>query len=425
MVDELTSFIDMMAELDLDAYILPEPHGETVRALRRLRRYVGDNEALIKEVQNLEQPDTVRIFALGQIKAAEANDVQVAILGSYLFKDRSPSVRIAIAKLLQESSRSESIDLLLQALIASSDLHFRGIVAESIRNNETETWEEKAKKLLLFLQGSGRFREYVDIVALVTAVTPPAAAIQPPGNRFFLTDKFIACAPEYADDPRMVGILAALIVESCGHNLKQAVQRIDRYISSHTDNKEKISPLRNEINSLLTPIEWHETLEKTYHAPMGELQKDVRMKWLSSVLNAQVGLYFRLVIGFLVSVSGVLLIIFGAYNLLDVDLWLQSLIQIGLGLFLLFLTLVHRDPLRDTQQTLAEIRVANTVYAAFSQQRIDISHQHSALTLQNRLTMADVKESSLILGQAMKDAVQTLRNDRNSTSLDDFLAQFD
>ena len=425
MVDELTSFIDMMAELDLDAYLLPKPHGETVRALRRVRELAHNIPELIEEICNLQQPDTVRVFAVGQMISGEINEKQVEELGEFLLKDRSLSVQLAIAKLFQHSTQKKSVNLLIEVLVTSQDLHLRGISAESLRNNKAETWEQKIVNLLSYLQISGRFREHLDIAALVTAVTPPAETTQSQVDRHDVADTILASCPIYLGDPRMVGILAALLIECCGHNLRRAMQHIDRYLSAHEDNRDKFSPLRYEINSLLTPVEWHETLNTTYHMPLEELQKDVRKKWLSSVFSAQVGLWVRLGISILVATGGIILLGMGVYNLSDNDLWPQSFIQIALALILLLISLVHQGPVRDTQQTLAEIGVASTVYATFSQQRINISNQHSALIMQNRLTTSDIKESSQLLGLAMREAVQTLRNEQHTISLDDFLAQFD
>lgn len=432
----------MLVHLDLDAYRpLPEPYFSTISQLRELRRRAGagDNEALIQAVQNESQPDElIRVYAAGMIVADRVNATQLERLGQLLLTDSNVSVQVALAKKLRHVPVSEAVPLkeivswLLQAIIHGRDAQLRIIAAESTRDiagevaedadrSANETWLVKVETLFNQLGVAEQFREHLDIAALVTAVTPTHA----PANWLLLADTLVAQAPRYSQDMRLTGILAALIIESCHHNLQTAVNRLDDYLNRHTEAAADLQLLRREINSFLTPPELRTTLTQSYEQPLKTIQADVRGKWAHSVLSAQVGLWLRLSVGLAVAVGGLWLLWQGAMGLADTKLWPQSFLQIALALVLLLISLVRRGPVRDVQQTLAEIGVANTVYAAFAQQSLHISHHHAALSLQNRLTMAELQESSQLLGNAMKEAVQTLRHERKPVTIDEFLKQME
>lgn len=442
MTEQLTTFVDMLVHLDLDAYRpLPEPYFSTISQLRELRRRAGDgdNQALIQALQNLNQPDElIRVYAAGMIVANRVDTTQLEILGSLLLTDSNLSVQVALAKKLRDVPVSEAVSLkeivswLLQAVIHGRHAQLRIIAAESARDiasdvardahpSASEVWLAKVNVLFNQLGVAAHFREQLDIAALVTAVTPPHTL----DDRRLLADTLIAQAPRYSQDMRLTGILAALIIESCHHNLQTAVNRLDHYLNAHPDAASDLQLLRREINSFLTPPELKIALAESYEQPLKKLQDELRGKWAHSILSAQVGLWLRLAANLAVSVVGLWLLWQGIAGLADTDLWPQSFLQIALALVLLLISLVRRGPARDVQQTLAEIGVANTVYAAFAQQSLHISHQHAALALQNRLTTADLKESSQLLGTAMKEAVQTLRHERKPVTIDEFLKQME
>lgn len=429
MTEQLATFVEMMAYLDLDAYMpLPEPHRQTFHKLKRLRAHAqaGDNQALILEMQNENQPDEiVRIFAASMIVAAKVNPEQLEILGRYLQADKNHALRITLAKKLRDVPLELSVSWLLQALINSKDAQFRVIAAESVQSIGTDSWErwqEKVETLLRFIEESDQYREHLDIATIVKAVLPPHRLILIPEDRYRLADYLIRKAPKYNNDPRLTGILAAFIIQCFDHNLHRVVQRVNRFTDITQENDNGFVLLRTEINSLLTPAELKSTLSAAYQAPLKVLQEDVRSKWKTSVFSAQIGLGLRLFVSFLASGIGLWLLYKGAGNLSDQATWPVSFLQIGLGLILLLIFLIHRGPVRDTRQTLVDIGVANTVYATFTQQSLDISHRYSALSLQNQLTATEMQTSNKLLSEAMKHAVRTLRSEKPFT-LDELLEQ--
>lgn len=435
----------MLVHLDLDAYRpLPEPYFSTISQLRELRRRAGagDNDALIQAVQNESQPDElIRVYAAGMIVADRVNATLLERLGQLLLTDSNISVQVALAKKLRHVPVSEAVPLkeivswLLRAIIHGRDAQLRIIAAESARDiagdtardaepSASEVWLAKVDVLFNWLGVAAHFREHLDIAALVTAVTPSHA----PEDRHLLADTLVARAPHYSQDMRLTGILAALIIESCHHNLQTAVNRLDNYLNTHPDAASDLHLLRREINSVLIAPELKKAWAESYQNPLEMVRDDVRGKWNASIRSAEVGLWFRLLVGLFVSLVaaliGLRLLWQGIEGLSEPVGW-PPIVQIVLGLGLLTVSLVYRGPVRDLQQTLVEIGVANTVYAAFAQQSLHISHQHAALSLQNRLTTADLKESSQLLGNAMKEAVQTLRHERKPVTIDEFLKQMD
>ncbi len=438
----------MLVHLDLDAYRpLPEPYFSTISQLRELRTRAGagDNEALIQAVQNESQPDElIRVYAAGMIVADRLDTDQVKILGRLLLTDSNVSVQVALAKKLRDVPASDAVPLkeivswLLKAIIHGRHVELRLIAAEVARAKHDrldtppqETWQSKVDVLFHLLAVSTYYREHLDITALVTAVTPPPEMprsdrsddIQPP-----LANACMSYAAVNQRNKRLAGILAALVVESCGHSLYRAGQCLTDYLRAHPNDADKLNLLREEINSLLMPPELLKTLAESYEQPLETLQKEVRSNWAKSVGSAQFGLYVRLIVGAVVSmgvaVAGVCLLVQGIQGLSDTAVWLPT-VHIVLGLFLLLFPLVYRGPVRDFQQMMADIGTANTVYATFTQQRLHISHHHAALSLQNRLTMAELQESSQLLGNAMKEAVQTLRHERKPVTIDEFLKQME
>jgi hypothetical protein len=244
-------------------------------------------------------------------------------------------------------------------------------------------------------------------------------------ERSQLAETCIAYAATGNGDGRLTSLLATLLLESCDHNPQTAVQRLQTYIEQHPTTAANLQALRTEITNRHIPPELKQVWTESYQLPLQTLQNEVRGKWMNSVMSAQVGLWLRLSAGLAVCVIGLWLLWHGGLGLADTAVWPQSFLQISLGLILLLISLVRRGPVRDIQQTLAEIGVANTVYATHAQQRLHVSYQHTALSLQNRLTTADLIEYSQLLGNAMKEAVQTLRHERKPMTLDEFLGQME
>ncbi|MCL4267290.1 MAG: hypothetical protein KJ069_29200 [Anaerolineae bacterium] len=102
MTEQLTTFVEMMAHLDLDAYMpLPEPHRRTFRKLKNLRAQAAarDNQPLINELQPESQPnELIRVYAASMIVADRVDLIQLEVLGRCLQADKSTPVCIALAK---------------------------------------------------------------------------------------------------------------------------------------------------------------------------------------------------------------------------------------------------------------------------------------------------------------------------------------
>jgi hypothetical protein len=430
--EQLTTFVEMVAHLDLDAYtFLPEPHLQTFHKLKRLRVYanVGDNQALIQELKAQEQPDElVRVYAASMIVCDRVDVEQLKVLGQLLLADRNLSVRIALAKKFKDIPLDikELASWLLRAVIYDRDIELRVIAAEAARNMNMaseEIWQEKVGILLKLVEESGYYREHLDIAALATAVVPPYLSVPTPNERFRLTDCLISLAVGHSYNPRMIGIIAAIIIQSCGHNIQSVLQRLKKFTTEHKDSEKELITLQTEINSLLTPAELQISLKETYQQPLQNMRKDVHSKWKIAVLSAQFGLVLRFGIVLSITIIGILLLGKGAYHLSDPTTWSVSFLQIGLGLVLTLIVLIFRGTLRDAQQTLVNVGVANMVYATFVQQSLDMSLRYATLSLQNQLTAMEMEASNKLLTEALQNSVQVLRSEKLPT-LDEFIKQY-
>lgn len=421
MTDQVTTFAEMLAIIDLDAYVplsgSPLTLSNKLRDIRH-KAETGDNNPALEALADLQQPEIVRVFAAAVIDTARLKPEQLEDMGRHLLHDRSTAVQGALAKKLQDVVDKKSVRFLFQALIESDDLEVRAITAQAARKTRALTWEEKIPQLLQLVATSPCFRESLDISALVIALTPLAETEQLPPEQFRLADAFLAQAVVYKDDPRLTAILAALIIESCGRNLHRAIQRLNRYVDSSENKAETdtaLAALKTELNSVPIPVELQETLKESYQKPLEQVQQEVRKKWKSSVVSAQAGLWARMLVNFLLSLGALWLLYLGGQRLLDQNQWPESFLSIGLGLALLLLSLISGSPVRETRQALVEISVANTVYATYAQRSLKISNEYTRLYLQNRLTTADVATSSQLLGDAMKESIQALRGERSIT----------
>jgi hypothetical protein len=428
--EQLTTFVEMLAHLDLDAYMpLPKPHRQTFHKLKRLRTHAqsGNNSALIQELQDENQPDElVRVYAASIIVGSLINDEQLEILGGFLRSDKNTSVRIALAKKLKEIPLAEATSWLLQTILYDPDITVRVITAEAIRAisaKSWDVWQEKVTTALTLLERSGLYREHIDTASLVAAILPPYSLIQIPDDRLRLTDFLVGVATKYNNNPRMAGIIAALIIHNCNHNLQRVLSCINQFKANQQHSNDNLTLLQAEVNSLLTPTELHDNLKDSYQTPLQAMQRDVHNKWKLSIFSAQFGLVLRFVVSLILSIIGLILLGYGAFNLSNEATWPVSFLQIGLGLILLLIFLFYRGTIRDVQQTLVNISIANTVYATFTQQSLDISHRYTTLSLQNQLTSAEIQASHKLLAEAMKNAVYTLRGEKPPT-LEDLLEEY-
>jgi hypothetical protein len=182
--------------------------------------------------------------------------------------------------------------------------------------------------------------------------------------------------------------------------------------------------MRSEINSLLTPAELRANLEETFQKPLTAVHKEIQSTWQTAVKNTGYSLRVRLAISSLISFAGVVFLGFSIWRAVWQEEWTSGLVGIALALIILILSYFYSGPVRETRQTLADVAVANAVYAAFVQRMLEISHVYTRLRLGGRKpSYEDVEKSSAIINGIVQDTVKALREDRPAT-LDDLIDQY-
>ncbi len=427
MVETLTNFAELMSLVDFDVYHgLPKPHDDTIRRLRELRQQGanGDTESLLHSTIPLGQDTLIRVFAVSVINPNNVSPTQLQQLAERLLHDENVSVQTAVAHKMQHIPLNDTIPILFQALIENNDPHLRAVIAHAIYKTKTSvTWHEKTLHLLSQLKKQGLSREHLDMTAFMTAVQPPRSELQHPQNRYLLTDYLIQQALNYAQDERMTGILAGLIIESNGRNLNRANQRLRQYEIDHHLPIAQCRLLRSEMNSLLTPAELEARLEETFQQPLRDANEQIHTMWRKSINTIHTGIVARQRASGLAFLSGFGLLLAALVFALQQDS--SSTILAALFAIVSMITgAVYGGPVRDNKKVLADIGVANAAYAAYIQRTLAISNGFAHLYLQDKVTMKEVESTSNLISQAMKDTVEALRKERNA-SLDDLLNQLE
>jgi hypothetical protein len=241
-------------------------------------------------------------------------------------------------------------------------------------------------------------------------------------SRFLLTDHLIHKAVLLTDDlERMTGILAGLIIESVGHNLNRANQRVGEYEYAHAEPATALVLLRSEMNSLLTPAERQAQLEGTFSGPLREAHDEIRHIWESSIKDVDRYLRARQRLGAIGFGLGLLTLLVAVVMIIFVQNS-NGLVVALMGIITLAGTAVYAGSVRDNKEILTEIGAANTVYAAYIQRILQINNTYTHYYLQDKLTYTELQESNKLISEAMNDAIKALRA-TGQASFEDLIAQ--
>jgi hypothetical protein len=421
MTDPLLSMADMLALMDLDPYVAMPQSRETFARLKQLRAQAtaGNNDALLTEIKRSRQ-EVTRVFAAGSIVPDTATEKHVAELGDYLLKPESVSLQLAIIRTFSQIPLPETVNWLLKCLIQTHDPSLRAALAYAIRSAAGLTeWQEKVTLLLDELQNDGRYREHLEMGALVTAVCPPDSKLRL--DRYLLTDTLINCAPSSND--RMIGILAGLILESCGRNINRAGERLEVYAQMSPEHKITWDALRAEVSGLLTPGELRANLDRTFQQPVKAVHDEINASWQATIQDTRKGLKMRLAISSLVSIGGVLLLGTAVYLVWQKET-VAGLISAVLSLTVLLLSFFYSGPIKETRRALTDIGVANAVYAAYMQRMLAISHVFvQQYLVGQKPSFEQVKQTNEMVNDVVQNTVKALREERPST-LDELIDQY-
>lgn len=421
MMEQITTVVEMLDLLSLDHRGALREGPESLQRLRSLREAgaAGHNDDLLVAMATVERVELFRVFAALSLKPETLTPDQITRLHKFLLDDENISLRTAVARQLRLAPQPIVLDRLFDALVRCNDPQLRSIIAYAIAENPVTGWQGKIDQMLIVFQRYKYHREHLDCAALVTAIRPSVDDLAQ--RRFLLTDSLIQKAVSLTDDvERVTGILAGLIIESVGHNLNRANQRVGEYEYAHDEPATALVLLRSEMNSLLTPAERQARLEETFSDPLRKAHDEIRAIWESSIKNVERSLRSRRGLGAMGFGVGLLALLAAVIMIVIQDgngYWLALI-----GITTLAITAVYSGPVRNSKEVLTEIGTANAVYTAYVQRTLEISNAYSHLYLQDKLTYAELERSNQLIGAAMNDAVKALRTEGN-TSFEDFINQ--
>lgn len=421
MFEQITTLVEMLNLLSLDYRIILREGDDPLRRLRNLREagVEGRNDDLLFAISTLETSELFRVFAALSLQPQMLTPDQINRLHEFLLNGKDISLQTAVTRQLRLATHPIVVEKLFDALIRCSDPHLRGVIAYSIAENGTTDWKGKLDQMLIVLQRHKFYREHLDCAALVTAIRPPFDVLAQ--KRFLLTDHLVGKAAALSDDiVRVTGILAGLIIESVGHNLNRANQRLGEYEYEHDEAAIVLTLLRSEMNSLLTPAERQAQLEETFKGPMRETNDEIRQIWQSSIMNVEKTLRLRRQLGGSGFAAGVLILLF-AVMLIGFSGTAGYLVAL-IGIMMLVITAVYSGPVRDYKQVLTEIGTANAAYTAYIQRTLEISNVYMNLYLHDQLTQEALTTSNELINKAMNDTINALRIEKKTT-LSDLLSQ--
>lgn len=401
--DQLTTLVDLMILWDTEAGApFPFPN-TTLERLRTLRDHFEQNQVneALPALADYRHGEMERAYAAALLTRYlrqtpppfindDLRDSIITQLAHALKTEPGFSARVAVVRALQAINHPNALDPLIKALRNSIEPDFRAIVAAAIRAHSTP-WPRKLAAIIASLNELQLFRTHLDAAAILTACLPviedptPSATIE--RNHLALTHALIEKATLYHEDPRMTGILAALITENCGRNLHRANRFINEYETTRHIASAHLDPLRLEINATITPAELQNTLQTRFYQPIDQTHAEIKEVWLESIRHSQQFLRIRLYSSLGTRVIGGIILILGAIGtgLFSNAATTYLLLSIA-GLALIILSFSFRDSVTDARQALAHIGIANAAYSAYVQRTLQISNGYAQQFLKGQLT---------------------------------------
>lgn len=424
MTRQATSYLDMAGLWDLQGFIASSESAVLFSALQDVRKLDRDakHAELIAIIRNKSAEEILRVYAAkAQTIITRADNKAISELkGILLDRDNGIYLRTAVSQSLRSINHKDAVYALISALAHTYEPGLHNEIAYAVCYHPALSWQEKTDRLLQTLNQDTLYREHLPLEAMLRAILPPLQTLQ--GNRFELTDYLINKSPAWSEDERMIGILAGLIIESVGRNLNRANQRAHQYQLAQPDEGLRLRPLVSEMNSHLTPAELEVRLQTSFYDPLEKANKRIQAMWENSIEVAQNSIRARTWIGGFLFVSGLILLGITVYHFLTTQRSSESLMGLVVSSILLVMATIYSGPLRHVRQALAEIGVANTVYAAYVQRSLEISNSFARNYVQGKLDADDIAHSNKLISDAMNDTVKALRNS-GPASLDDLINQ--
>lgn len=421
MIEQISTLVELLDLLSLDHRIVLREGDQPIRKLKSLQQtgLAGKNDDLIVAMSPLEPSELYRVFAAVSLRPDLLNANQISRLHEFLLDDSSAALQTAIARQLRLATHPTAVEKLFDVIIRCPDPHLRSVLAYAIADNKGSDWQGKCHQLQSVLSKHTCHRENVDCAALVTAVKPKATDLSQ--DRFLLTDHLIKQANNLTEDvERLTGILAGLIIESVGHSIFRASQRVSEYVNASNTISPTLALLQSEINSSTLSVERKAYLEETYSEPLQEAHDEIRLIWKSSLSNVDRSLRSRRWLGVLGIIVG-LIILLSTVPIIVLELQGGFILAL-IGILIFSAAIVYGGPIRDFKQVTKELSTANVVYMAYMQRALEISTSFKHQFLNNQLSQESLIISNDLISKAMNDSIKALRVE-GETTLDDILAK--
>lgn len=304
----------------------------------------------------------------------------------------------------------DGIPLLVQKLFYDPDDALKLAARDALAR--IEDWKTKVDQILQVLANSDLQREALDGDLLLKAMLPLDTEVVE--NKNILTDYLIQQTT--GQDARMLAILAELIVSSAGGSMERAGKRLNDPKVCGNILPETLQELRIQIGgkAALDPImqELRKDLDLYFQKPIHELNLQTQASWLSTIRYAQAGFIIRMLMSVAVFIIGIILLWLSSQQLIfgqrvAQDLFGPGITFIGgLGTMLL---VIYSGPLKEIRQSINDLGAASAAFIAYIHRVLQISHTFSVYYMTQKITFAEMEKSSQMIGDAMTQTIQLLR----------------
>jgi hypothetical protein len=331
------------------------------------------------------------------------------VLVKALFEDPEPAVRARAAEQLGTLTTPNAIVPLCRGLLELRDPKVQASLVAALAARPV--WQAKTEALIALLRESDVQRAGLDEAAIVRALRPTADELA--ANAHLLTDYLIAQTHRQPD--RLVGCLAALIVESAGGSLAAAGERANAYQAQNGLTDADLQQLRIEIGgkTALDPMlqVLQADLQKYFREPIARLNDSTQVNWAQTIKFAQYAFIVRIVMSVLVFLVGLGLLALSAWRIMFGQLETTQLFGAGvsfvsgLGAMLL---IVYSGPLREIRNSMNELGIASAAFIAYIHRVLQISHTYSYYYLSQRITFEEMRVSSELIEACMNGTIAKL-----------------
>lgn len=425
MSTQFTTFIDLLALLDLDGFARMPDAREDFFRLKSIREKasVDDVSELLPYLDyKSTHQELVRVFAIVSVRAEHDSPELVHKLTALIkpSKKVSKNIRLAAIQALQRLPSPLALETLITRLISERDPLIKEHLCYAINVHEGDKWEEKLKLTLSKIEGSSYYREHLDFRSLYQALRPPDEEVT---KQRYALSHYICQSGKY-EDMRMVGIIGGLILEECNYDQSAVIQLTADLINTTSANKAFLEQLANEMRFPMSGHEINSELETNFHQPLRTAHHDFRENWQSmqKTLFRNLTLRFYAMLVFSGFSAALLIISFGV--LFVSQRWAEGLIGIVVALGVLIMTFLFYGSMENARQVHFDIGAANTAFLAFIQRSLELSNAFNFLYRHGKLDSQMLQDSENLIGKAMKSSVQEIRV-KNRDSLQALLDDLD